>query len=289
MGEEKQPMDKIEDLIDGYSDFHVHPDYSKDACGKVDEYCQKAIELGLKRICFTSHYDADPERKEIDYFMRVDGKLKVITPKIVQRYINDVKEAKKKYSSSGLEVFVGLEVDYAPHIEENLKEVLSGLDLDYTLGAIHCLDHIAITASSEAYKYFQKKTLKEFIREYYRVFTLASSSGLFDSMAHLDGYRKYGLGFYGKDTMVAHREFIEPALEALKRNNVGIEVNTQARRRGQNEFYPSREILILAKKAGVKVVAIGSDAHRVEDLGKDIKEAASLVKEFFLFENKIKN
>jgi len=266
----------------------VHPNFSKDATGSIDEYCKRAMELGLKKICFTAHYDTDPQRKEIDYFMRVDGKLRLLTPKIVQRYIDDVREAKSKYISSGLEVYVGLEVDYAPHIEESLSKNLSNLDLDFVLGAIHCLDHIAITASSEAHKYFQKKTLKECLKEYFQVFTQAVSSGLFDCMAHLDGYRKYGLGFYGEKIMTAHREFIEPALEKLAKNNMGIELNTGARRKGQKEFYPSKEILHWAKQMGVKVVAIGSDAHRVEDLGKDIKEAAVLVKEIFYLKNKIK-
>ncbi|KPL04611.1 MAG: hypothetical protein AMJ90_00130 [candidate division Zixibacteria bacterium SM23_73_2] len=281
-------MDKLKGLTDGYSDFHVHPDYSKDASGSVDEYCQKALELGLKRICFTTHYDTDPQRKKIDYFMRVDGKLKLLSFEVVKRYIDDVKVAKSKYLSSGLEVYVGLEVDYALHIEENLRSELAKLDLDFVLGAIHCLDHIAITASSEAHQYFERKTLKEYIKEYFKVFTQASSSGLFDCMAHLDGYKKYGLKFYGNEILSAHREFIEPALDALVKNNVGIEINTSAKRKGQDEFYPSKEILYMVKEKGIEVVAIGSDAHRVEDLGKDIEEAAKLVGDIYYQKNKIK-
>ena len=56
-------------------DYHVHPDYSLDATGTIDEYCDRALELGLKQICFTTHYDSDPFREKIDPFMRRQGKV----------------------------------------------------------------------------------------------------------------------------------------------------------------------------------------------------------------------
>lgn len=266
--------------IDQFSDFHIHPDYSLDAKGSIDEYCQMALKIGLKRICFTTHYDTDPERKEIDYFFRVDGEIVPLTPQVVNRYLDDVKKAKKKYAPLGLEVLGGLEVDYAPHIEKNLRKELSNFELDYILGAVHCMDHIAITSHKEAEKYFKRKTVKELCKEYYQLITQAAESGLFDCIAHLDGYRKYGLDFYGEEIMTAHRDFIEPALSSLAKYNIGIEINTSAIRKGQKEFYPSKEILNLCKDFGIKIVALGSDAHKVEDLGKDLKEAFYLAQEF---------
>jgi histidinol-phosphatase (PHP family) len=266
--------------IDQLSDFHVHPDYSLDAKGTLVEYCQRAIEIGLKRICFTTHYDADPERKEIDYFFRVDGKMVPLTRKAVNRYLDDVKRAKEKYAPLGLEVLGGLEVDYAPHIENNLRKELSNFELDYILGAVHCMEHIAITSHLEAEEYFKRKTVKELCKEYYQTVIQAAESGLFDCVAHLDCYRKYGLAFYGEEIMTAHRAFIKPALSSLVRNKIGIEINTAVRRKGQKEFYPSKEILNLVKDFGIKIVALGSDAHKVEDLGKDLKEAFSLAQEF---------
>jgi histidinol-phosphatase (PHP family) len=266
--------------IDQLSDFHVHPDYSLDAKGTLDEYCQRAIEIGLKRICFTTHYDTDPERKEIDYFFRVDGKIVPLTPQVVNRYLDDVNRAKRKYTPLGLEVLSGLEVDYAPHIEKHLRNELSCFELDYILGAVHCMEHIAITSHLEAEEYFKRKTVKELCKEYYQTVTHAAESGLFDCIAHLDCYRKYGLTFYGEEIMTAHRDFIELALSSLVRNKIGIEINTSIRRKGQKEFYPSKEILNLARDFGIKIVALGSDAHKVEDLGKELKEAFSLAQEF---------
>ncbi len=268
-------------MINNLSDYHVHPDHSLDASGSVDQYCQRALDLGLKRICFTTHYDADPVRKDFDFLMKVEGKTVPVTPDVVNRYIDEIRKAGRRYSELGLEVLAGLEVDYAPHIEETLQKDLPEYDLDFLLGAVHCLDHIAITSSSEAETYFKRKNVHELCEEYYRILAQAASSGLFHCVAHLDCYRKYGLDFYGEKIFTAHRDFIQPALEALASNDVGIEMNTSARRQGQKEFYPSREILDLAKASGVRVTAIGSDAHKLEDLGKDLEEAYSLGLELF--------
>src|SRR3972149_9790012 len=106
-------------------DCHVHPDYSLDASGTIDEYCQKALQIGLKGICFTSHFDIDPERKEIDAFMRVKGKITPLSQQTVEAYIEETENAKSRYEPSGLKIKTGLEADYSPHIAKQLREELS--------------------------------------------------------------------------------------------------------------------------------------------------------------------
>ena len=46
------------------SDFHVHPDYSIDAAGSIKEYCEKALELGLKIIVVVNKMDKPEARPE---------------------------------------------------------------------------------------------------------------------------------------------------------------------------------------------------------------------------------
>jgi histidinol-phosphatase (PHP family) len=260
-----------------YSDYHVHPDYSLDASGTIDQYCQRALELGLKEICFTTHYDTDPLRKDEDPFMRIDGKIVPLNEENVKIYIEDVRRANKIYRPMGLSVKAGLEVDYAPHIEESLRKNLAAFDLDYVLGAVHCLDHIAISASKEAESYFKRKSIKELCQEYYKILSKTIESRLFDAIAHLDIYRKYGLAFYGEKILTAHRGLVEPVLKLMMENDVGMEINTALFRKGHDEFSPSLEILNSALRANVKIAAFGSDAHKVAHLGKDIKEAYLLV------------
>ncbi|HEX7402100.1 MAG TPA: histidinol-phosphatase [candidate division Zixibacteria bacterium] len=259
------------------SDWHVHPDYSLDATGTIDQYCRRALELGLEEICFTTHYDSDPFRKDEDPFMRINGKLAPLCKENVQRYINEVEDTGRKYNPSGLRVKVGLEVDYAPHIEEELRHNLSSFNLDYVLGAVHCLDHIAISASNEAERYFVKRSMEETVEEYYNILKQAVTSDLFDAVAHLDIYKKYGLGFYGENILILHRGLVEPVLGLMVLHNVGMEINTGVLRKGHREFCPGMEILKTAMEMGVEIEAIGSDAHKIEHLGMGIEETYHIV------------
>jgi histidinol-phosphatase (PHP family) len=259
------------------ADYHIHPDYSKDATGSIDDYCRRALELGLSEICFTTHYDRDPMRKEVDPFMRVDGKLVAVSEQVVKRYIQDIRKADERYRSRGLSARAGLEVDYAPHYESILKDELAGYDLDYILGAVHCLDHMAITSSDEAPDCFEHKKMEDMAAEYYGVVAQAVESGLFDVMAHLDIYRKYGLGFYGEGILTAHRGLVEPILKIMANDNVGLEINTGVLRRGHAEPCPCLEIVDMAFSMGVRLVAFGSDAHELDQLGVGIEDSFGAV------------
>jgi histidinol-phosphatase (PHP family) len=257
-----------------FFDCHVHPDYSLDASGSIEEYCQKALQIGLKGICFTTHYDIDPKRRDIDAFMRVKGKVTPLSEKIVKIYLDDIERAKRKYEPLGLKVKTGLEIDYAPEIEDNLGENLSRFKLDYILGAVHCLEHIAITSSEEAYQYFEKRSAGKLCEDYYTTLISGIKSGLFHCIAHLDGFKKYALDYYAEELLKEEKKWIDPLLQEIKDNNVGIELNTGWFKKGKREFFPDEEILKRAKELRVKIVALGSDAHRVEELGLGLKEAA---------------
>jgi histidinol-phosphatase (PHP family) len=259
-------------------DCHVHPDYSLDASGTIDEFCQKALKIGLKGICFTSHYDIDPERKDIDAYMRVKGKVTPLSEEVIKIYLEGIEEAKQKYEPLGLKVRSGLEVDYAPPIEEKLKEDLSKFKLDYILGAVHCLEHIAITSSEEVFLYLEKRTAQSLCDDYYGNLISGIKSGLFHSVAHLDGFKKYALGYYGEKLLKAERIWIGPVLQELKNRKIGIELNTGWFKKGTKKFFPDEYILKSATDLGINIIALGSDAHRLEELGLGLPEAVSHIK-----------
>ena len=265
------------DLID----YHIHPGYSLDATGSIEAFCQEALKRGLKEICFTTHFDTDPRRKKIDPFMIVDGR-QVPLEEGLPKYFREVKETQRRYEEIGLLVRLGLEVDYAPHFEEELRETLSGIEVDFLLGSIHCLEGVAFTDRREYERCFQRKSVREMSRRYFENLAALVKSNLFDCVAHLDGYKKYGFTYYGEKIFTAHRDYIEPVLELMSSHDLGMEVSTGALRRGFEDFYPSREILGLIKEYGVKVAVLGSDAHHPEEVGYEIKRANDSLTDFGL-------
>ncbi len=112
---------------------------------------------------------------------------------------------------------------------------------------------------------------------YYREVVGAARSGLFNTIAHLDYYRKYGELYYGPSVHQAHRPYMSEVFLALKDSGTSLEVNTAARRKGLNSFYPQTETINAARRAGVDVIHLGSDAHAPDQVGADFEEACLLV------------
>jgi len=257
------------------ADCHVHPNYSKDvgAEATIDLYCQRAVELGIGKLCFTVHYDVDPARKDLDDFVRVGGEVKSFDSNWIEDYWREIEEARDGYSRSGLKIEAGLEVDYTPEIEDKLREFLSRNHFDFVLGAVHCLNHIAIASSRESSEYFKNKELSELTQAYFDVLYRIVKSRLFPVIAHLDVYKRYGFDWYGPQILETHRNYIREVFRLMRQNGVGFEVNTSGLRSPFKDFYPSKEILLMAKDFGLKPTSFGSDCHRVEDLGFGLREA----------------
>ncbi|MGQ9825184.1 MAG: histidinol-phosphatase [Desulfotomaculales bacterium] len=265
-------------------DYHIHPGYSVDAQDtSIFEYCREALAKGLAEICFTPHLEVDVVRRHLDWFVRVAGKIVSMDDgSWLDVYFRDVEKARREFSPLGLTVRAGLEVGFERGAEERIAKVLAAYPFDFVLGSIHCLDHCAISSHREYRDYFSRKDLPEVARDYFGALRDAVLSGLFDCIGHLDIYKRYGGEFFGPRINDLHKGYIEDIFHAMAKKGTGLEVNTSSRRRGLAEFHPSRDLLVLAKEAGIRVFTVGSDAHRKEELGEGTGEAAALLEEMGL-------
>lgn len=267
------------------TDYHIHPDYSPDAAPvKIKEYCAKALELGLKEICFTTHLElgGDSQGKRYD-IARYQGELvSIYDRRWLDGYFQEIEEARGEFRNHGLEVKAGLEVGYARGKEKDIESFLRSYPFDFVLGAIHYLDGICIASKDESPQYYQGRSLKQVGREYFGLLEEAVKSGLFDCLAHLDIYTRYGTPIFGEAITTLHRDYLEPILEEMARRGMGLEINTSSLRRGVKEFHPSREIVALAAQKGIKVFTIGSDAHKPEELGDHLDQALAVLEEHHL-------
>lgn len=261
-------------------DYHIHPNYSLDAEGSINEYCRRALVIGLDEICFTTHHDINPGGRNEGIVARVKDKLVPMDSNWLESYFEEINRAKEAYSESGLRVKIGVEVDYYLDFEDEIRKNLSGYPFDYILGSVHCLDHTGITNRREYRQCFKDRTARELCEEYYSVLKEAVRSDIFDVMAHLDIYRWYGTEYYGKEAFSSGYGLAEPILELMAKNGIGLEINTAAFHRGDSEPYPSIRLLKKSMQKGVKIFTVGSDCHRVSDLGRDIERALGLANKF---------
>ncbi|MFZ1685591.1 MAG: histidinol-phosphatase [Candidatus Zixiibacteriota bacterium] len=263
--------------IEGLSDHHCHCDYSVDAVGTIDDYCQAALKRNLAEICFTTHYDANPQTIDEAGFISVNGERVRVGIEPLNFYAADVERAREKYYPLGLSVLLGLEFGWYPGCEEEALKVKRSFPFDYFLVGVHEIDDICYCCSDTYEKCFSRFGIEEMAEKYFAQVIDAAKSGVFNTIAHLDYYRKYGEKVYGAKVHQIHKPYLEDLFDVLKASGTGIEVNTAARRKGLDSYFPLVETVNLAKRAGVDVLFLGSDAHAPEQVGYDFETASSLV------------
>jgi histidinol-phosphatase (PHP family) len=258
-------------------DYHIHTQHSIDASGTITAYCERAIELGLEEICITNHCELDPMRN--DSFIRFNGEREQFSKSALLKLRQEILDAADSYKKRGLTVKFGIEVGYYKGIEHTLKEILSGVDLDFIIGAIHCLEHICIDSSKECTTYFRQHGVHQLVENYYRAVEDLIQCSMFDSLAHIDVYKKYGRDHYGNEIYDYSPDLMNRVFEMIRDNHIALEINT-AGMRFMNEFYPAPALMKIARQQGVGMITIGSDSHRPEDLGKDLAMAVQYLKSY---------
>ncbi|MCF2625802.1 histidinol-phosphatase HisJ family protein [Fusobacterium perfoetens] len=247
-------------------DSHVHSRFSADSKEKLENIFEKAVELGLDEITITDHMDF-ADREEDDLFV-FD----------IDEYVKTLNTYKQKYKDK-LIIKIGVEVGIQPHLYKRYEPVLKANCWDFIIGSSHSVDHMDVGYNDIYLKY---KTKNEVHRRYFE--TILENLDIYHDISvygHLDFIRRYGGGVHSDHKIIdleLHKELIDKILKKLISKNIGIEINTSGIRYGVGDFHPCREILARYKELGGKIITIGSDAHRAEDIAKDFGEAKELLK-----------
>ena len=258
-------------------DYHVHPNYSLDAEGNIEEFCEEALKKGLKEIAFTTHLDTDILADDC-YVLARGKRINTRSSVWLEDYEACIREADDKYKHEGLRVRLGVEVDYIKEIDGALPERFYSTQFDIILGSMHLIDHIAIS-DHRANQAFERYAMEELAYKYYSHLQGAIESDLFDILAHIDLYRRYGQAYYGDGIRDVWKPHISDLANAMKRHNVGFEVNTSPLRKGQNQPMPEVSIINELNMEGVSTVTVGSDAHKPQDVGSDFITAFKMLRE----------
>jgi histidinol-phosphatase (PHP family) len=243
------------------------------------DYCQRAFEIGLFEITFTNHYELMPSRKDrMGYFM-IDGEKVPSGPDAVKRYVEQVREVGAEFFSIGVKVNVGLEVGWDLRLYDRLVKELEDFQLDFVIGSVHDIDDEPILERPYGPQFYQSRPIEAWIEKYFKKCEELADSQLFNVIGHLDVYKRYGRAVYGEALANAHRPFVSSLFEKLKLSGCGLEINTSGIRHGLGEYYPSIEIINEARRAGVTIAALGSDAHAPDQLALDFESALPLIPE----------
>lgn len=255
-------------------DSHVHIDFDNIE-EELNNYIKKAKEIGIQTFTVTDHviisnaHTPNFKVKENKVYLKDMAFLKcsLISPQI-QKYIDAIQEKAKEF-----DIRIGAEVDHIEKYEKATKEFLESYPFDLVLGSLHFVNDYSIGRKQEMSNFTQNIPTVEIYKQYFGRLTSMIESKLFDVVSHIDLIRKHT----DYVEFRAYKEDAERTIDLLLENDVGLEVNTSGHA-FIVDSYPTMEFLDLCNKKGLKKITIGSDAHRVENLGDDLERALAKLK-----------
>lgn len=240
-------------------DYHIHTKLCKHAEGEPEEYVKTAVTMGLDEIGFADHMpmpaDYDPENRMFQYQF--------------SEYVSMVRDVQNRFPE--IEIKFGIEADYSPPHLEFVKRFLDEYPFDYVLGSVHYLDSWGIDNDRNIREY-QKRDINDIYKEYFDTIRDSANSNVFDIIAHFDVVKKFG---YRPDG--GYIEIASEALNAIKENNICLEVNTSGLRKQAQEIYPSDEILQKAYELDIPLT-LGSDSHKPMEVGWEFEATVRKLK-----------
>ncbi|NEW60744.1 histidinol-phosphatase [Sulfurovum sp. bin170] len=237
-------------------DLHNHTTRCNHAEGTIDEYIERAIELGIDIYGFSEHAPMD---FDLEYRLLFSN---------MGDYVQDVLSAKERYRDK-IEILLGYEVDY---LEGYMDERVLKADVDYLIGSVHFLDKWGFD-NPEFIGGWESRNIDDIWQEYFDAIEAMAKTGYFDIVGHLDLIKVFKF-MPSKDI----RLIAKNALIAIKKSGMVIELNGAGLRKPIKEIYPSASLLEVAYELNIPIT-FSSDAHTPEQVGFGYSKATALAKE----------
>jgi len=237
-------------------DLHNHTIRCNHATGTIDEYIQRAIELGIDIYGFSEHA---PMNFDPHYRLSFED---------MSIYEDEVLRAKRAYQDK-IQIVLGYEVDYLKgYIDDR---VIYNKRVDYLIGSVHFLDKWGFD-NPEFIGEYKNRDIDDIWQEYFDAIEAMAKRGYFDIVGHLDLIKVFK--YLPKKDI---RLIAQNALRAIKEANMVIELNSAGLRKPIKELYPSQNLLEMAYELNIPIT-FSSDAHAVEQIGFGYSQAIEIAK-----------
>ncbi len=170
----------------------------------------------------------------------------------------------------GLPVLIGIEMDWIPGREDDIRALLASQPFDIVLGSVHWLGDLAVDHPD--YPCWDSLGPEETWGRYLDELATAAGSGLFDVLAHPDLPKVFGTPM---PTALTGRR--DDAIAAIADSGIAVECSSAGLRKPCRALYPDPDWLSAFREAGVPVT-LSSDAHRPEDVARDYPTAVAALR-----------
>ena len=258
-------------------DYHIHTSYSPDSKMDPEEAVCAAMASGVTKLCFTEHMDLGHHMEMYDKAPDFAGMVETISL------------LREKYPE--ITIGNGIEVGYIPETAERTAKVLTNQNFDYVLLSTHCVDGLDCGVPESKRGQDKLTAYKRYLETVYASVTDDRLTAYYDCVSHI-GYIAKGLHY--EDNTFPYEMFpdlFDKILNEIIKRGKGIEVNTSGIDRG-GHVLPHPSIIRRYRELGGRIITIGSDAHKSQNVGAYIKDAIDIIvnagfEEITLFQNRV--
>lgn len=262
------------------TDLHTHSNFSPDAQRdtSIDRMAVRAEETGLSYIAVTDHCDCNYwlPSYETDYPEYQQGDSMMFGSRdYALGSIERTAELKEKYPH----LLCGIELGQLVQAPEIAARVASDERLDFVIGSLH-MNRGKPDFYWIKYNELDSSEIYALLDAYFAEELEVCKTADFDVLGHLTYPLRYISGDYGTDIDLSrYDDIIREIFCTLISRGKGIELNTSGYRQKYGKPFPDLEYVKLYRSLGGEIITLGSDAHRISDIGGGIKQGAELLKE----------
>lgn len=241
-----------------FADLHNHTKRCNHAVGECREYVEMALARGITAFGFSCHA---PMSYDSHYRMQLSE---------VDEYLSEVRDLRDEFSGL-IDIKIAFEVDFITGRAHLLESRILEAEVDYLIGSVHFLNEWGFDNPAYIGNY-EGKNIDDIWREYLESIANMAQSGHFDIVGHFDLMKI----FNNRPSKAVEGDIVR-TLEAIKDNDMALEINGAGLDKQIAEIYPSEVILSTAYKMEIPI-SFGSDAHAPQKVGIHKDKMLSLAK-----------
>ncbi|MBQ8510468.1 MAG: histidinol-phosphatase HisJ family protein [Clostridia bacterium] len=249
-----------------YIDMHVHTDHSHDCKVPLREMCDTAIAKGLSAINISDHCD-------IWKWQRCD------LYSAAKNSIIDVLDTRAAYHDR-LTITAGVEIGDCFRNPKLSRQVAEIEGLDCVTGSVHSvfLDEERYPMASTDFSVLSDERIVEIARRYFEEVREMLELLHPDILAHLTYAARYIKKRYHREfSFMPYLEQLDDIYRYIIAHGIALEINTAYI---NDNRLPEEDVMLLRRyySMGGRLITLGSDAHKTENLGNIFPAAHEILR-----------
>lgn len=236
-------------------DYHIHLERGNYTEAWLKEFIDVGHGRGIKEFGIVEHLYLFKEASELLY------KNKHVTSmqtRNIADYFKFLTEMKDKYNLK-----IGIEVDYVEEFEEEIRDFIKDLPVDFLIGSVHYLGEWAFDLNRD----WQGRDINDVYKKYYDTLMKAVDSDMFDIIGHPGNIEYFGY----KPSSEVEDDLVRNFYNKLAKTDIVVEINSGGLYRPAGIVFPELKWLKTLNELNIEVTC-SSDAHDPIHTGWEIQK-----------------